>query len=66
MFPLAVSVRVPLVDETVLDVPMLADAPVVVTVKFPVADELLNIVTAPALVISAVPVAVTPRLVTEV
>lgn len=66
MLPLAIRVSVPLDELTVPDVPMLAEAPVVVTVKLPLAVELLLIVTAPALVTSAVPVALTNRLVTAV
>ncbi len=52
--PVAVRVRVPLVEVTVPDVPMVAEAPVVVMEKAPPTLE-VPIVTAPALLTSAVP-----------
>lgn len=54
MLPLAVNVRLPLVDVIAAEVPMLAEAPVVVTEKLPPTVEAAS-VTAPALVIVAVP-----------
>lgn len=54
MVPLAVSVSIPLVDVTAPDVPMVAEAPVVVMEKvLPTVD--VPIMTAPALLTSAVP-----------
>ena len=52
MVPLAISVRVPLLEVTVPDVPMLAEAPVVVTEKLPPTADVLKVV-APALVMNA-------------
>lgn len=55
MVPLDVSDKVPLVDETLPLVPMVADPPVVVTEKLPPTDEVPR-VTAPLLDMKAVPV----------
>lgn len=53
IFPLAVKVRVPLVETSVPDVPILAEAPVVVTEKLPPTVDVPR-VTAPVFVIKAV------------
>lgn len=55
MVPLALKVRVAVEEVTEPEVPMVAEAPVVVTEKLPAIDDPPR-VTAPALVISAVPV----------
>lgn len=54
MEPLAIRVNAPLPEFTIPDVPMVAEAPVVVTEKLPPTDD-VPIVTAPVLVMVAVP-----------